>query len=771
MPNPEDDTGMTTDDTNSVPSRIAFHTPPRSSPPVSGNGGGFLSLLLGDVNGPSQRRRGAHSRHHGGTNGKSASRKHGNNHNTNSKTCMFLALSTLVLILLAAGGAKSSLSASLLILNNKYLGVEGGVEHKSDHGSTYDYNNPAAFVAKTSDTRASSASGDDVQGDEAVVSTNNEMELNSGNNVANALAQVNDNDEGISSSYDNSDDELPALSQFVPPPILSGDAAANQPTHPQIRSWGCNLQTSPLLFVHIGKAGGGSVRARFAASALNYTRGLAMDDQTEANDVDETSGIEENMQQQRRRRLAVGGGRGNGRNGRGKRGGGGGGGGKRKAWAKVTDGSYYPMLAGKNHTPSRGYFCNSGHSNRRPTLDGKTFEGTLMCEATTPLGRVIACPEPIEASRYQGQMALTNGDEAVDEDDEAEMVAKNGNEKPGKRCNIPGCELNSPYCHQVYVGHNAIGSEFHWLPPKIMHRFWSFVSSAAKDEEEHPDDIAYIEQAIRTLDPMQKKIWCRSSYRGRGAFRPHTVNEYKSVYQQCSKPLASSVDGKAMEVLRSQLPHPLKHAYAGAYVALKNRPPSRSDHDYGPSWSPLYAALPVLRTTVVREPFTWLVSKYFWHWNKFFKNKNPVHTCDSGDTKWMDDFATEYILKLCGEDCYVRHSLRDESLDSLAFQAEGNLRHGFAVVGLVNETDTFYDMVTKRVGYLNMSLNPSVTGQMHSTSKKGDYAMCQELYAKPEFQKKIMAKHRPVELLKHLFSVAEEVNRFQMKELSQYSRV
>ena len=133
----------------------------------------------------------------------------------------------------------------------------------------------------------------------------------------------------------------------------------------------------------------------------------------------------------------------------------------------------------------------------------------------------------------------------------------------------------------------------------------------------------------------------------------------------------------------------------------------------------------------------------------------------------MDDFATEYILKLCGEDCYVRHSLHDESLDSLAFQAEGNLRHGFAVVGLVNETDTFYDMVTKRVEYLNMSLNPSVTGQMHSTSKKGDYAMCQELYAKPDFQKKIMAKHRPVELLKHLFSVAEEVNRFQMKELSQ----
>ena len=401
-PQSEDDHGMTTDDNNSVPSRIAFHTPPRSSPPVSGNGNGFLSVLLRDVNGPSQRRRGTHSRHHGGANGKSASRKHGNNHNNNSKTCMFLGLAALVVVLFAAGGAKSSLSASLLILNNKYLGVENRVEHKSDHGSTYDYNNPAAFVAKTSDTRASSASGDDVQGNGAVVPQNDEMEVNSGNEAGDAFAQTNVGEEGISSSYDNSDDELPALSQFMPPPILAGDdATANQPTHSQIRSWGCNLQTSPLIFVHIGKAGGGSVRARFAASALNYTRGLVLDDPLQANDDgDETSGIEENVQEQRRRRLAAGGrrGGGNGRKGRGKRGGGGNGGGQRKAWAKVTNGSYYPMLAGKNHTPSRGYFCNSGHSNRRPTLDGKTFEGTLMCEATTPLGRAIACPEPIEAS-------------------------------------------------------------------------------------------------------------------------------------------------------------------------------------------------------------------------------------------------------------------------------------------------------------------------------------------------------------------------------------
>jgi hypothetical protein len=44
------------------------------------------------------------------------------------------------------------------------------------------------------------------------------------------------------------------------------------------------------------------------------------------------------------------------------------------------------------------------------------------------------------------------------------------------------------------------------------------------------------------------------------------------------------------------------------------------------------------------------------------------------------------------------------------------------VVGLLNETDTFYDMVTTRIAYVNMSLNP----QRISASlleNKGKYAM------------------------------------------------
>lgn len=41
-------------------------------------------------------------------------------------------------------------------------------------------------------------------------------------------------------------------------------------TKATIRKWGCNITDTPLIFVHIGKAGGGNIRARFSASALNY---------------------------------------------------------------------------------------------------------------------------------------------------------------------------------------------------------------------------------------------------------------------------------------------------------------------------------------------------------------------------------------------------------------------------------------------------------------------------------------------------------------------
>ena len=34
----------------------------------------------------------------------------------------------------------------------------------------------------------------------------------------------------------------------------------------EIRSWGCDLTETPLIFVHNGKSGGGNIRARLAAA-------------------------------------------------------------------------------------------------------------------------------------------------------------------------------------------------------------------------------------------------------------------------------------------------------------------------------------------------------------------------------------------------------------------------------------------------------------------------------------------------------------------------
>ena len=40
----------------------------------------------------------------------------------------------------------------------------------------------------------------------------------------------------------------------------------------EIRRWGCNRTETPLIFVHIGKSGGGIVGSRIEASSLNYTK-------------------------------------------------------------------------------------------------------------------------------------------------------------------------------------------------------------------------------------------------------------------------------------------------------------------------------------------------------------------------------------------------------------------------------------------------------------------------------------------------------------------
>jgi hypothetical protein len=138
--------------------------------------------------------------------------------------------------------------------------------------------------------------------------------------------------------------------QQQPAAAAAAAVAAAAPEEVSIRNWGCNLMETPLIFVHIGKSGGGTVRARLAASALNYTRAA-------------------------------------------------------KAWTMdKLDKSYYPVGGSggaggpldnsNNHHDKRGFFCDKGHPQFRAT-PGQGQEKTLFCHAITPLGQSIACPEPL----------------------------------------------------------------------------------------------------------------------------------------------------------------------------------------------------------------------------------------------------------------------------------------------------------------------------------------------------------------------------------------
>ena len=101
---------------------------------------------------------------------------------------------------------------------------------------------------------------------------------------------------------------------------------------PYIRKWGCDRMETPLLFIHIGKAGGGGVRARLAASSLGYTKG----DQ----------------------------------------------------WQE-SDNSYYPLTGDE-----KARYCHGCPYRLHAVILEKSFEKLVRCNAETPFGQAIGCPAP-----------------------------------------------------------------------------------------------------------------------------------------------------------------------------------------------------------------------------------------------------------------------------------------------------------------------------------------------------------------------------------------
>jgi hypothetical protein len=122
---------------------------------------------------------------------------------------------------------------------------------------------------------------------------------------------------------------------------------------------------------------------------------------------------------------------------------------------------------------------------------------------------------------------------------------------------------------------------------------------------------------------------------------------------------------------------------------------------------------------------------------------------------------------LCGEDCIVRYAQGRANLEDIERQAEENLRHSFAVVGILTEMDDFYKMVNARVQYMDTNLNLHVAGGEHSTTAKGESLRCKERYKNPAFQRKLLEASPELRALHRLYQVGLEVNKFQKEELQQ----
>ena len=457
---------------------------------------------------------------------------------------------------------------------------------------------------------------------------------------------------------------LPVQQQGPKQPTTSHKS--NKDKNP-IRRWGCGLRDTPLVFVHINKAGGGSVRRRLAVTAINYTRPI-------------------------------------------------------NAWREQRkDQSYYPIRSNPSRRSRRGIinndtgserdsdsendmlligkatFCNSGHAQYMPILQ-RSFEGTRICNATTPIGQALACPATFprpssNALRRQLEQKSYHG----------------GNVCGGDTLR----DINSS--HVVYVGHNGLGTELHWLPVPYLQQWWqqhwatsrprrprrrnNKVSTTTlgfnKDATREEDDV--ISNWWQRLDGIQP--WCGSL--PRPLFDSNNISA--EAMTLCSQRIQNEVDAAAHTTLEQY------HHWS------MDTPTNR-----GRAWSAVYASLPIIRVILMRNPFTWFTSKYAWH---HLSRKGIVcdnisqATAGAGHSNmyegmreerigsssmkvfdingspapgWIRRLSLEYIYQLCGSDCRVRHLQQQATLQEITVQAEFNLRNAFAVVGILEDGEEIF---------------------------------------------------------------------------------
>jgi len=436
--------------------------------------------------------------------------------------------------------------------------------------------------------------------------------------------------------------------------------SSNDDTNLEIRKWGCNLIEAPFIFIHIGKAGGGSVRSQLALAAVNITK---------------------------------------------------------KEWHDK-DGSFYPIYLGdyndndniddddNNEKHAKATFSSSGHLNHRAWIQ-QTFEGTQQCQATTPMG-LVGCLEmtDIVAKRYHDFCDREKDD----------------------------------VCYEVYAGHNKLGSEMHWLPFSQLETWWSAVNSITNSNITSESSLSnFLEDVYERKNPS-------SSFRRSHVKNVRLYNKYFYEYIQ-----AASLD---LDDLSQQIISPRER--------ISNR------------YSILYQHVPVLRATILREPFSWLVSKFFWNrlnreTTDEYARTIPAKDClNSNDIEWAHGYAIEYMEYLCGEDCAIANQLGLITIDEMEKQAAANLRKSIAVVGLGDDSDGFYDMINKRVQYLN--IRKTTKKEERHVSKSSELRdICNAGYKNKTLQDKMIRNSPAIAAMVRLYEIGVEVNQFHRNELDSCS--
>jgi hypothetical protein len=557
-----------------------------------------------------------------------------------------------------------------------------------------------------------------------------------------------------------------------------------------IRKWGCDLNETPLIFVHIGKSGGGSVRARLAASALNYERNA-------------------------------------------------------KSWRRPwKDEHYYPVpnnvnVNGSNDNSAirHGKFCNSQYPTyvemphiATPLNIGK-LEGSQICNATTPLGIAVACPHPymevMETSANGSRRYQKVNCQMCDDDYYLEVnyynypndgtnintkASKSSNQQRRKKKTMfpPFSETvldqnNDPppgsTCDVVYAAHSYMGSELNWLPPRYLKEHWWDQSEYKnRDELEKYWEVLLDDRHRRrkslgdwakanrngnantkanpqtendTDDSDTNHRWCPHGYMSIDNTtkydRPSTGKEYESAYQNCGLPLAERADRAFLESFSPS---------GTATATLTN-------------FSPFYASMPLHRITVLRDPWSWIISKFFWHrigqqiqpengslpcydvhalciaTKKGLKSvpRDPITGRELG---WMEQYSRLFLIHMCGNDCRIRYENGMMTLDEIEAQVASNLRNAFSVVGILHESESFYDMVTDRISYVDLALNLNVTGSKHSVKQTDEIIACKKRFGTDETFRESVRKTVPTfAALERMYHLGIEVNAFQKEELRQ----